>query len=92
MTVRRKKAPGIDVVHNEMVKLEPDLMAVTLVEMWKLVGRSRTYPASLARGLLTPIYKKGEIEQPQNYLPVCMLSHVRKIVEVAIAKQIANEL
>lgn len=89
---RNNKAPGRDGVHNEMLKLEPGLIAELLGAVWRIIGRSMEYPELWGEGLLAPIYKKGDRVQPENYRPVCMISCARKIVETAIAEAIAKKL
>lgn len=89
---KKNKSPGIYGIHNEMIRLEPDLMAEMFIEMCKVVRRSREYPVSWSQGLITPIYKKGDAAQPQNYHSVYMLSRVRKILEAVITAQISKKL
>lgn len=40
---KNNKAPGKDGVHNEILKLEPALMSRLILEMWRIVGKSKTY-------------------------------------------------
>lgn len=54
---RRDKAPGRDGVHNEMLKVEPELTSQLLWEIWTLFGKTKVYPDNWNVGLLTPIYK-----------------------------------
>lgn len=86
------KSPGRDGVHNEMLKFEPELMSTLLYEVCKLVGRTWIYPAQWRQGLLTPVYKKGEQDKPQNYRPLCMLSCTRKVIEKSIAGHLSRKL
>lgn len=76
----------MDAIHNEILQVEPNLMAELLFEVWKLVGRSQEYRDKWSLGLLTPIYKKGYESVRTNYRPVCML-HARKIIKGAIGTQ-----
>lgn len=89
---RLNKALGRNGVHNEMVKADTPTLAELLTEIWTLIGRTRTYPEQWQKRLLTTIYKKGEGHLPQNYIPVCMLSCVRKIIEEAIAERMSKEM
>lgn len=82
----------MDGIHNEMLKVEVDLTAELILDLWRLVGRTTIYPRNWERGLLTPIYKKGENSTPANRRPVCMLSCVRKIVETALAGRITKKI
>lgn len=53
-----------------------------------MIGRSKTYPYQWKVGVLTPQYKKGDTSLTVNYRPLCMLSHLRKTIEAAIAGRI----
>lgn len=83
--MKHNKAAGIDGIHNEMLRLEPELTARVALEMWKLVGISSTYPTDWKRRLLAPVYKSGDRCAPKNYIPLCMLSCLRKAIKAAIA-------
>lgn len=43
MKTSRNKSLSVNDVHNEMLKPEPTLVAMALMELWKLVGRSTGY-------------------------------------------------
>lgn len=44
-----------------------------------------------ATALFVPIYKKGSRERPESYRLIALLSHVRKVVEAAIAAHIRKK-
>lgn len=56
-----------------MLKIEQKLMESLIYEVWKFIGRSKEYPNEWTEGLLKPIYKKAELDKPQNYRPLCMI-------------------
>ena len=60
--------------------------------MWSTVGRLQVYPTQWSRGTLIPIHKnQGSESEPANFRPVCLLSHMRKAIETALAIQITQE-
>lgn len=71
-----------------MLKIDIPLTKYLIMETWKLVGSIRRYPEDWKIGQFTPIFKKGDPEVPMNYRPVCMLSCIRKIIEVELADRI----
>lgn len=84
MSIRRSKhnkSPEKYSIHNEMLKLEPKTMAVVILEMWRAVGKSKTYPKNWETRIMTTVYKKEDPSLAQNYRPLNMLSCLRKIVE-----------
>lgn len=53
--------------------------------MWKTTGKTRVVPKDWLRGTTVPLYRgKGEKKEPANSIPLCILSHLRKIAEKAI--------
>ena len=47
-------------------------------------------PTDLKRAIITPIYKGGSRNLPKNYRPVALTSHLIKIQEKILAKNIPN--
>ena len=88
----RGKAIGVDGIHTEMLQIHPELCAKLLSTMWSTVGRLQVYPTQWSRGTLIPIHKnQGSESEPANFRPVCLLSHMRKAIETALAIQITQE-
>lgn len=48
------------------------------------MGRVGQLPQQWEEGLVCPIYKKCPQEDPASYRSVCLLSHTRKVVDMAI--------
>lgn len=89
---KRNKAPGVDGVNHEMLKIEPILTEELIVEIWRIIGRFKTYLEEWKLGLLTPIYKKGNASEQGNYRPVCMLPSIRNTIEKAFVYLIARKI
>lgn len=77
---KRNKYRGVDRVYHETLKVEPTIAAKIIYDIWKLIGKIKTYPTDLLHELLAPIYKKGAANEPENYRPVCMLSCIRETI------------
>lgn len=80
MAMHRNKAVGVDNIHSEMLQTAPALFARVLTKMWEVVGRTKIVPESWARGIMVPLHKNGPYDRPDNYRPLCMLSHVIKAI------------
>lgn len=78
------KAPGPDGVYNEMLRLQPKMSVAILLALWIKIGQTGFMPTQLRSGTVVPIYKKGDTTDPQNYRPIMLLSHVRKVISGAI--------
>lgn len=61
--------------------------------MWCAVGRTRFIPEDWLKGIIVPLYKgKGSQKEPVNFRPLCILSHVRKLVEKAVVSDLERNL
>ena len=81
-----KKTPGLDMVIGESLRLVPEQHTEFLFHMWIACGELGVIPQAWKRGLLVPIHKRGNTEDPANYRPITLLSHGRKVVEKAVDK------
>lgn len=79
------KAIGGDGIHVEILKCNPEMAAKLLTKMWQVIGSTGQIPKGWLRGVKVPLYKcKGEQHIPANSRPLCILSHVSKLVEKAV--------
>lgn len=49
-------------------------------------------PEAWSTGVLVPLLKNGNKADPGNYRPICMLSHVRKVIEKTVTTELEGEL
>lgn len=76
------KAIGADRIHVEMLKANPDVAVELLTRIWQVIGKTGQVTEGLLKGIIVPLYKgKGAKQEPKNSRPLCILSHVRKLVE-----------
>ncbi len=78
------KAPGVDQVKSEMLKIDNERITELLLEWWKACGRCGTLPRPWLKALLAPLHKKVEQHNTRNYRPSSLLSHARKTIKSAI--------
>lgn len=48
------------------------------------VGRLAVFPNCWSEATQSPLYKKEDQSNPENYRPVSVLSHVRKTIDATI--------
>jgi len=82
------KASGDDELFAEVLQLTPLRTTEFICELWAKIGRLGYTPESWRTTVLVPIHKKGEIGVAENYRPIALLSHMRKIVETALNRTI----
>jgi hypothetical protein len=76
----RKKAPGPDCIVNELwISLSPSqrLMLLDCInECW----RNKEVPQSWSEIVISPIYKKGQKDDPSNYRPISLVNTCLKLL------------
>jgi len=82
------KAAGGDEVFAEVLQLTPKRSALFIQELWIKCGQMKYTPKAWRITIWVPIYKSGLRGVISNYRPVALLSHIRKIIEVAINRTI----
>ena len=65
-------------------------LSIPLKILWRKSMEEGKIPANLKRGIVTPIFKGGERSKPKNYRPITLTSHVVKIFEKVIVKNLVN--
>ena len=63
-------------------------LARPLQLLYKASLKTGEIPTDLKRAIITPIYKGGSRNLPKNYRPVALTSHLIKILEKILAKNI----
>ena len=77
--LKTKKAPGLDRIHNEMLKCGIHYLAFSLSILFNTILKSGYLPASWSKGMITAIYKSGDKSDPSNYLGICVSSCLCKL-------------
>lgn len=77
--LKLKKACGQDNISNEMLKHSSPYIIQTLAKLFNLVLLSGSSPETWSEGLITPMYKKGDKFEPNNYLGICVGSNLAKL-------------
>ena len=82
------KAPGIDETPIELWKSSGE-EGVTL--LWKLcdkIWRCKERPKDWCRGIVMPIYKKGNVKECSNYRTINLMVHASKVLLKIIVSRI----
>ena len=73
------KSPGMDSLIPEFFKTTQDILIPTLKLLFNEILQSGNYPALWQHQLLTPVYKKGDVTDPNNYRGISLTSIFSKI-------------
>ena len=90
--VRNNSASGPDNFPAILLKNCADELGDPLYCLWSASIATGNIPKELKRAIITPIYKGGSRDQPKNYRPVALTSHIIKIFEKIIVKKITKFL
>jgi endonuclease/exonuclease/phosphatase family metal-dependent hydrolase len=81
-TLKRKKAPGIDGVVNEVIQNLPKKSVETLTRIFNACMDVNYFPDCWKSAKILPIPKPGKNgDQPSNHRPISLLSNLGKILE-----------
>ena len=90
--LKNKKAIGLDQISNEMLKYTQHKMISLLTKTFNTILISRKYPTRWCEGFIHPIFKAGNIESPENYRGITILSCLAKLFNNIINRRIEEFL
>lgn len=79
-----------DGVHTEMLQADPETCTEILTSWWATMGRLVIFAGQWREAILCPLCKKGRQDEPANYRPVSIISHMRKLIDAAILTSVCE--
>ena len=73
------KSNAEDLIINEFFVYGKDILAPTLCKLFNSIFNSGLYPEAWAKGCVVPIFKKGNIEDPNNYRGITIICCLGKL-------------
>ena len=74
----------------KLMKKVAEGIAPSVTNLYNRCIENSNWPAIWKRGELTPIFKKGDKHNVENYRPITMLSIIDKVFESLLSKQITH--
>ena len=92
MDEMKESAPGEDGVRLCFIREACEEMKEEVIAMVRkmFVSRAHEWSESLKGGVIVPLYKKGDREDPGNYRGVCLLAMGSRILARVIAKRLGR--
>ena len=92
MKEMKESAPGEDGVRICYIRYACEEMKERVIEMVQkmFVSRANEWSETLKGGVIVPLYKKGDREDPGNYRGVCLLAMGSRILARVIAKRLGR--
>lgn len=88
LSLKNNSTPGLDGISNNVVKKMSWFLVDVLSFIFNLSLVTGTFPTSLKRALVVPIFKNNDKTSMNNYRPISLLSVFSKIFEKAIKSRI----
>ena len=89
-SMKSRKSPVVDGISAVVYKALPDHLVNLLTEIFNGILVTGEYPASWSVGLICPIYKAGEKEEPNNYRGITLLNCIGKIFTFILNTKLKN--
>lgn len=79
--LRNSSAPGWDNISTKYLKYVNYEVTPIITHLTNLCFKTGTFPNSLKRSIITPVFKSGERNDVNNYRPISVLPTLSKILE-----------
>ena len=90
-TLKSRKAPGHDGITAEVLKAGGEQMINILHKIFNRVLREEDVPSEWSKMLVTPIHKKGDVCNIENYRAIALLSIPGKVFNRIILEKIREK-
>ena len=88
--LKNKKSSGRDEVTQEQLKLGAEVLAIPLTRIINKSIEEGIFPEIWKVGVVTPVLKKGNPFDKNNYRPVSCLSVLSKVLEKIVCVQVTD--
>ena len=88
--MNKKKSAGADGLSQDKLILATDVLKIPLTRIINSSIESGEFPTEWKEAIITPILKKGDKENKENYRPVSCLSVASKVLEKVVCDQITR--
>lgn len=89
-SLNNNSAPGEDNLSKQDIITLFECIGEKIVQFINYILTSGIFPEELKTAKITPIHKKGQSDDVNNYRPISMLNHFSKIVEKIIKTRLVN--
>ena len=84
------KAPGIDCISAEILKSSFDFISEFSLNLYNRMFTSGEYPRSWGEGIITPIFKKGDVNDVSNYRGITLINVLAKVYSQLLLNRVSS--
>jgi hypothetical protein len=77
--LKNGKAPGLDEISSEFLKAAENIFVPFLTKLFNELYDKGLFPESWCQSAIIPLFKKGDINNPENYRGISLLNTVSKV-------------
>ena len=89
-SLKCRKAPGLDGIRNEMLKLGSSLFIPCLAKLFNHIVNKGKFPDSWRQSTLSVIHKKGDKNNPKNYRGIAVSSNLCKLFCLVLHQRLSS--
>ena len=82
--MKDNKAPGVDGIPPKLLKEIVEQISTPLSKLFNLSLEEGIVPSEWKEANITPLFKKGSRNKPENYIPMSLISVICKLLETLI--------
>ena len=90
--IKDNKSPGVDEIPPKLLKEIVEQISTPLAKSFNLSLEEGIVPSAWKEANITPLFKKGSRNKPENYRPVSLTSVVCKLLETLIINHMVEFL
>ena len=90
LSLKSNKSPGIDGLISEIFKCSFENMSPLLLRLFNMIFIGGVYPACWSEGVITPIHKKGSLDETNNYRGIALINTLSKIYSHILNNRLLN--
>ena len=87
-SLKRGKSPGFDGILGDFFIDAKDFMVPYFVIIYNKIYESGVYPDSWSKGLIVPIHKRGDMNDPNNYRGIMLISVFTKLFSLILRNRL----
>lgn len=87
---KNNKSSGIDNLCAELFKCSYDIISPFLVKLFNRLFSNGEYPMTWAEGIIVPIFKSGNPDEPHNYRGITLINILGKIYSQVLLNRLTK--